>query len=108
MILHQYLAHHGVLGMKWGIRKSPELLGRSTSSNGKSKSKHRMNLEDKYKSKGMTDIEAEKAANKRINIEKVLAATAAMTVVAATAYVTKNEYAKNWTETKLAAGTIFK
>lgn len=50
------------------------------------KSKHRLKLEQKYKELGMTDEQAQAAANNRIRTEKILAATAAVTVTAAAAY----------------------
>lgn len=50
------------------------------------KSKHRLKLEQQYKDLGMTDEQAQAAANNRIRTEKILAATAALTVTAAAAY----------------------
>jgi hypothetical protein len=51
------------------------------------KSKHRLKLEDKYKKMGMTDEEAQAAANNRIRTEKILAASAALTVAACATYI---------------------
>lgn len=51
------------------------------------KTSHRTRLEEKYRSQGMSKIEAQKAVEKRIKTEKIIAATAAMTVAAASAYV---------------------
>lgn len=51
------------------------------------KSKHRSNLEEKYKSLGMSDEQAQAAANKRIRSEKVVAGAAAVAVTACAAYV---------------------
>lgn len=53
----------------------------------KNKSKHRLKLEEQYKKMGLTDEQAQAAANKRIRTEKILAASAALTVTACTAYV---------------------
>ena len=53
----------------------------------KNKSKHRLKLEEQYKKMGMTDEQAQAAANKRIRTEKILAASAALTVTACAAYV---------------------
>lgn len=51
------------------------------------KSKHRLNLEEKYKKLGMNDEQAQAAANNRIRTEKILAASAALTVGACAAYI---------------------
>lgn len=51
------------------------------------KSKHRSNLEEKYKSLGMSDEQAQAAANKRIRSEKIVAGAAAVAVTACAAYV---------------------
>ena len=55
------------------------------------KSKHRLKLEEQYKKLGMTDEQAQAAANNRIRTEKILAASAALTVGACAAYA----YAKH-------------
>lgn len=51
------------------------------------KSKHRLKLEEQYKSLGMTEEQAQAAANNRIRREKILATSAALTVGACAAYV---------------------
>ena len=92
------LYHHGILGMKWGVRRFRKSNGSLTSAGKKryqnlepgteqKKSKHRLHLEDKYKQQGMSKTDAQKAADKRIKIEKVLAITAGVTLAAAAAYV---------------------
>ncbi len=53
----------------------------------KKKSKHRLKLEEQYKKLGMTDEQAQAAANNRIRTEKILAGTAALTVGACAAYI---------------------
>jgi ribosomal protein S30 len=53
----------------------------------KDKSKHRLKLEEQYKSLGMTDEQAQAAANNRIRTEKILASSAALTVGACAAYI---------------------
>lgn len=54
----------------------------------KNKSKHRLQLEEQYKKTGMTDEQAQAAANNRIRTEKILAASAALTVGSCAAYIT--------------------
>lgn len=58
----------------------------------KDKSKHRQKLEQIYVDKGMSQQEAEIAAYKRVRAEKIIAASAALTVAAASAYVAKRHY----------------
>jgi hypothetical protein len=53
----------------------------------KKKSKHRLQLEEQYKKLGMTDEQAQAAANKRIRTEKILVASAALTVTACATYI---------------------
>lgn len=96
------LYHHGIKGMHWGVRRFQKKDGSLTNAGKKryddsdtqstpKKSKHRLNLEQKYRKAGMTKEEAETAAAKRIKKEKVLAAAAGITVAAATAYVVNNK-----------------
>lgn len=58
------------------------------------KSKHRLKLEEQYKSLGMTDEQAQAAANKRIRTEKILAVSAAVAVTACAAYIANKELRK--------------
>ena len=51
------------------------------------KSKHRLRLEEQYRQIGMDEFQAQAAANNRIRTEKILAATAALTITACAAYV---------------------
>lgn len=44
-----YISHHGVKGMKWGVRHDPERIGRRRSSKSKSNNKKRRGLSDKTK-----------------------------------------------------------
>lgn len=78
------LYHHGVKGMRWGVRKDRKKASSATT--GKKKSKHRLMLEEKYKAQGLSQKDAEKQAASRIRTEKILAASAAVTVGACAAY----------------------
>lgn len=51
------------------------------------KSKHRLRLEEQYRQMGMSKAQAEAAANNRIRTEKILAASAVLTVAACGAYI---------------------
>lgn len=56
------------------------------------KSKHRLKLEQMYRDRGMSEEEAEIAAYKRVRAEKIIAASAALTVAAVAAKVAVNHY----------------
>ena len=89
------LSHHGIKGQRWGIRRFQNKNGtltakgkkRYNNTTSKPKSKHRIMLEENYKSEGMTKKEAEIAASKRIKTEKIIAAAAGVTIAAGTAYI---------------------
>lgn len=108
-----HLYHHGIKGQRWGIRRyqskdgsltpagkkryydtsKPNALKKNKTVSTKStyevskKSKHRLKLEEQYKKFGMTDEEAQIAANKRIRTEKILIGAAALTVAACATYI---------------------
>lgn len=67
------------------------------------KSKHRLKLEEAYKKTGMTDEQAQAAANNRIRTEKILAASAGLTVAACAAYA-GNKYRKDRIDGVIKAG----
>lgn len=56
------------------------------------KSKHRTRLEEQYRTMGMSKEQAQAAANNRIRTEKILAASATVTVAACAAYVARKKY----------------
>lgn len=113
-----YLAHYGIKGVKWGVRRYQNADGTLTAA-GKSryydpklekaiqadnaiykktltqtKSRHQLALEQKYKNQGMNSKTAAVAAYKRVRLEKTIAAVAAVSAVALTAYVAKKHYDK--------------
>lgn len=89
------LYHWGIKGMKWGVRRYQKKDGSLTAAGKKryddsgqpKKSKHRTKLEEAYRKRGLTQEEAEAAANKRIRTEKILAVSAGLTVAACATYV---------------------
>lgn len=69
----------------------------------KNKSKYRQKLEARYKKLGLSDEDAQAAANRKIRAEKILAASAALTVAACAAYA-YNKHRKNKIDGIIKAG----
>ena len=69
----------------------------------KKKSKYRQKLEAQYKKLGLSDEDAQAAANRKIRAEKILAASAALTVAACSAYA-YNKHRKNKIDGIIKAG----
>lgn len=113
--------HYGIKGMKWGVRRFETKGGKLTPAGKKryaddsvgekkqlkipdKKSKHRTNLEERYKQKGMSQQEAEQAAARRIRGEKYAVAAAAVTVASCVAYC---KYKNFTTDKEFEADTEF-
>ena len=69
----------------------------------KKKSKYRQKLEDQYKQLGLSDEDAQAAANRKIRAEKILVASAALTVAACAAYA-YSKHRKNKIDGVIKAG----
>lgn len=69
----------------------------------KNKSKYRQKLEGQYKKLGLSNEDAQAAANRKIRAEKILAASAALTVAACAAYA-YNKHRKNKIDGIIKAG----
>ena len=117
------LMHYGIKGQKWGRRRFQYEDGSLTPAgkeryddDGPSerkkkeykipekKSTHRLKIEEKYKTKGMSEKEAEQAAAKRIRGEQYALAAAAVTVAACIAY---NKYKNYNVDKTLSSNTEF-
>jgi len=100
------LYHHGVLGMRWGVRKDPENVGRDnkTYTIPEKKSAHRVRLEAKYLRKGFSDNDAEQMAAKRIMGEKFVLGMAGVAATTIAGYVAYREIGKRFSGVTLEAG----
>ena len=76
---------------------------RSKNIESKKKSKYRQKLEAQYKKLGLSDEDAQAAANRKIRAEKILAASAALTVAACAAYAYSKHH-KNKIDGVIKAG----
>ena|GEM_PF-2334764 len=89
-----YLQHHGIKGMKWGVRRFRNEDGTLTEAGKRrynedgSRKTHRDKLIAKYCAKGMSQKDAEAAAEKRISIEKKVAIGVGATAAVVAAYAT--------------------
>ena len=105
------LYHHGIKGQRWGVRRFQNQNGTLTAAGKKrynddgspKKSNHRLKLEEKYRKSGMSQKQAEMAAERRIKTEKIVAATAGLTLTAAAAYAA-NKYVKNNVDRMIKSG----
>lgn len=107
------LYHHGVKGMKWGVRRFQKKDGSLTSagkkrysedgSGTKKKSEHQAMLEKRYQKAGLTQREAEIAAAKRVRTEKIVLGAAGLTMAAAATYVASKHF-KNQADAIIKSG----
>lgn len=103
-----FLAHYGVKGMKWGVRKdrSGKSKGNVVTKTVNSKvTKHKSNLVAKYKKKGMTDSEAQAAMEKRVKAEKYIATAAGTALLAYAGYKVGRSLGKEYLDKTIRAGT---
>lgn len=107
------LYHYGIKGMRWGVRRfqkkngSLTPAGKKRYSDSESKKTHRQKLEEAYVKQGLSQKEAQKAANGRIKTEKILATTAGIAVTAYVAYTGGKAY-RNRVDGLIKAGETLK
>lgn len=95
--MEDILSHHGVKGMKWGVRKDRKKSSRVST--------HRQKVVDTAKKSGMTQEEAEEYAAKRARVQKLLIAAGATTIIAAGAYTAHSKYVKQYKGEVLKSGS---
>lgn len=110
-----YLEHHGILGMKWGVRRYQNEDGSLTSA-GKQRygSKTRENvLRDSivrsntnfYKSRGLSNEEARIAAEKKARLMRNVAIGAAVAIGVTAAYTAYGKYGREYCDNVIKSGT---
>lgn len=118
-----YLMHHGIKGQKWGVRRfenpdgtltnlgkarrriADKVSGVKKSLSDKQEAKiQSLTKQYKYKDEYLTDRKAREKAERRVQIEKVLAVTAAVTVTAIVASAAYRNY-KSEADQIIKAGT---
>lgn len=91
MTNNNYLAHYGVKGMKWGVRKKADSLKKyAEKRRAEKENSDRTYYEGRYLRKGLSKKEASEAAQRRIErdrkVRKVVTTAAAVALTAAVAY----------------------
>lgn len=91
MTNNNYLAHYGVKGMKWGVRKKAETIKkRLADSRAEKEAADRTYYESRYIKKGLSKKEASVAAQQRIErdrkVRKIVAVSATVALTAAVSY----------------------
>lgn len=88
----EYLAHFGVKGMKWGVRKERET------------SKGVLRRQAKYMNSGMSEKAALEKAQQRAKVAKIVGGVAGAVAVGAIAYSAHRYIGKQFTDITLAEG----
>lgn len=94
-----FLAHFGVKGMKWGVRKVDETTGEIPQSH------YRTMMQAAYLKKGMSLAEAQRKTDKAIRVQKIVAITAGVAVASLATYVVANKLGKEFTGVHIREGT---
>lgn len=108
------IQHHGVKGMKWGVRKKYISNAVDKVKSGAKKLKeapkklyddHVENIRFKYKEKGYSPEEVERRTQRRLKMEKVALASAAVAATALVAYKLKKDYDYKYVDEVLKKGS---
>lgn len=111
IIFTDSLSHHGIKGQRWGIRRfrnrdgTLKEAGKKRYNSGKKRSMHRLDLEQKYIRSGMSKEDAERAADKKIKIEKGIAITAAAAATTVAAIAIYKKVGKEYADRTIKSGS---
>lgn len=108
----QILAHYGVPGMKWGVRKKQSLSDKakaaestvSSKAFSDSKSHYRTMIEARYLKRGASIKESQILADKSIRAHKIIAASTAVAVTAAVGAIAAQHIGKQYVGVTLKQG----
>ena len=89
------LAHYGIKGMKWGVRKDPDRPSNSVD-----------RRTAKYMNRGMSQADAEKKAARKAKQIKAFIAIAGVVAVSAAVYSTYHYIGKQYTPVLLEKGLM--
>ena len=108
-----FLAHYGVKGMKWGVRREASLREKARKAESsvsekafsEVKSHYRTMIEARYIKKGASERDAQILADKSIRAHKIIAASTAVALTVALSAVATQKIGKEFTGVYIKEGT---
>jgi hypothetical protein len=100
------LTHYGILGMKWGVRKEYQPVGRNTSDK-PARQGYKEKVKNKYLSKGYTEQDSESIAERKRKIRTAALIAAGVTVAVGAAFVARHYHIENHDVTLKAGAKTF-